>query len=393
MPWKETVAVDERMRFVASCLADEESMTQLCQQFGISRRVGYKWLRRYEQSGPAGLQEQSRAPHRHPHQVPTERQEQIRQLRQQHPYWGSRKLRAVLEREQPQVLWPAPSTIGDLLRREGLSVPRRRRRRSEAGGSNPLGPCLACNRVWCADYKGWFRTGDGARCDPLTITDGYSRFLLRCQVVARLDEPTARGVFEATFRQYGLPEAIRSDNGQPFASSSAVGGLSRLSVWWVRLGIGLQRIEPGCPQQNGSHERMHLTLKQQTAMPPAGTLRAQQDRLGAFVREYNQDRPHEALGMATPASVYQPSPRAYPRRLEELGYPSDYQMRRVNDRGQFRWKRGKVFLSKALGSEVVGLLDLGSRCWQVKFGPLTLGIFHEAKGRLLRCYERKRMGL
>jgi transposase InsO family protein len=318
MPWTETVVLDERVRFVLACKDSGDSMAVLCRRFGISRRTGYKWLDRYERSGPAGLEDRSRAPHGHPNEVPTELQERVVAFRREHPTWGPRKLSAALCREHPA-----------------------------EPGANPLGPCPAPNRVWSADFKGWFRTGDGRRCEPLTVMDGHSRFLLRCQAVERADGPTVRGLFEATFRQYGLPEAIRTDNGQPFAGNGLL-GLSRLSVWWVRLGIAPQRIERGKPQQNGSHERMHGTLKREAADPPAAGLRAQQRRFDAFVSEYNHRRPHEALGMATPASLYEPSRRAYPERPAELEYPREMQLRKVDEGGDIRWKSGKVFLSKAL---------------------------------------------
>lgn len=249
MPWKETVVLDERMRFVLDCKETLESMSVLCRRFGISRRTGYKWLERYELLGPGGLEDRSRAPHTHRNQVAVPLQQQIVTLRRAHPTWGPRKLAAVLGREHPAEAWPAASTIGDILKREGLSVPRVRRARP-GSGANPLGPCVAPNRVWCADFKGWFRTGDGSRCDPLTIMDGHSRYLLRCQTVARTDFATVRGLFEATFRQYGLPEAIRTDNGEPFAGTGLL-GLSRLNVWWVRLGIAPQRIQPGKPGCTG----------------------------------------------------------------------------------------------------------------------------------------------
>jgi transposase InsO family protein len=391
MPWKETVVLDERMRFVLEALNSADSMSVLCRRFGISRRTGYKWQSRYESSGPAGLEDRCRAPHTHPNQADIELQERIVALRLAHPTWGPRKLLAVLERENPAEAWPAASTIGGILKRRGLSVLRRRRPAREAG-ANPLGPCPAPNRVWCADFKGWFRTADGRRCDPLTISDGYSRYLLRCQSVKRMDYPTVRGLFEATFREYGLPEAMRTDNGSPFAGTG-LKGLSRLSVWWVRLGIDLQRIDPGCPQQNGRHERMHGTLKAETASPPARTWEQQQKRFDAFVREYNQQRPHEGLGMATPASAYEPSARAYPERLAELQYASDLHLRKVDEAGDIRWQVSKVFLSKSLHGQVVGLEELDGRFYRVKFGPMELGMLDQKLGRLLRPYERARLAL
>ena len=403
MPWKETVIVEQRMRFITRCLESRErggggeGFAQLCRLFGVSRRVGYKWLHRYEEFGVEGLKDRSRAPHDHPNAVSAAMREQILQLRVGHARWGPRKLQAVLQRRRA---WgdddddepvPAASTIGELLRREGLSVPRKRVRRASPQ-SQPLCDCTGSNRVWCADFKGWFRTGDGVRCDPLTISDGYSRYLLRCQAMGAMCEDGVRGVFEATFREYGLPEAIRTDNGSPFASVG-VGGLSRLSVWWVRLGIALQRIEPGKPQQNGRHERMHLTLKQETASPPAVNRRRQQASFDAFRREFNEDRPHEALGMNTPASFYEPSVRQFPERLGELEYPRGYQLRRVAERGQFRWSASKVMIGKALEGEVIGLEALDERYWQVWFGPLRLGTFDEHGRRMLSDAERRRRGV
>jgi putative transposase len=391
MPWKEIVVLDERMKFVLACRQSPgDSMAVLCRRFGISRPTGYKWLERYQRLGPSGLCDASRAAHTHPNQVDVELSQQIVSMRLAHPTWGPRKLRAILEREQPGESWPAASTIGGILKRQGLSQPRRLRG-CEAAAAHPLGPCLACNRVWCADFKGWFRTGDGRRCDPLTIMDGYSRYLLRCQAVAKMDYSSTRGLFESTFRRYGLPESIRTDNGEPFAGNGLL-RLSRLNVWWVRLGISPQRIEPGKPQQNGSHERMHGTLKRETASPPAPSLAAQARRFDAFEKEYNHQRPHEALAMATPASVYQPSRRAYPERLAELEYPADYQLRNVAEDGQIRWKVAKVFLSKSLSGQTVGLQPLDDRFWRVKFGLLELGVLDQKSGRILRPCQRRRLG-
>ncbi len=391
MPWKETVVLEERMRFVLACLESPDSMAVLCRRFGISRRHGYKWLQRYERLGPAGLADQSRRPRAHPQQVPEGLNERIVACRRLHPSWGPRKLRTVLEQQDGDIQWPAPSTIGDLLRREGLSVPRASRPCSTPS-VDPLGEALAANRIWCADFKGHFRTADGSRCDPLTVSDAYSRYLLRCTSVPKMDYATVRSLFEATFRRYGLPEAIRTDNGQPFASVG-LAGLSRLSIWWVRLGIGLQRITPGRPQQNGKHERMHRTLKAETASPAASTLPQQQRKFAAWVKEFNYERPHEALSMATPASYYQKSPRAYPERLAELEYGSDYQLRKVDAAGYIRWQVAKVFLSNTLYGQVVGLRPVNDHCLQVKFGPIELGVLDETEGRMLSSSQRKRLGL
>jgi putative transposase len=402
MAWKELLVEDQRMRFVLSCLDDEESMACLCRRFGISRRTGYKWLARYRQEGTGGLTNRSRAAQHHPNQVEAEIEEQILSLRADHPTWGARKLLVMLSRRGglKQDL-PAASTVGQILKRAGLIVPRRGRGR--AGSSWAVAPARVkaefANRLWCADYKGWFRTQDGSRCDALTITDAHSRFLLRCQVAA-VTHRASRRLFEATFREYGLPEAIRTDNGEPFASVG-VCGLSQLSVWWIRLGIVHDRIRPASPQENGAHERMHRTLKQETASPPAGTLRAQQMRFDVFCQQYNHQRPHEALPqMATPGSVYQPSSREYPHRLPELQYPPNSQLRWVDDTGKFRWNGAKVSLGRALAEQTIGLLPwredvsdhpLNQRYWKMRFGPMELGVFDARRQRLLSTRERRLM--
>lgn len=371
MPWKESSALEQRKRFVAACETGEDNMAELCRQYGISRQAGYKWLKRFAAEGEAGLLEKSRAPHHQFQEVLKEVAEEILGLRGEHPRWGARKLKAFLERKAPEIQWPAASTIGDLLKREGLIVERRRRLRTP-GYSEPLQHANGPNRVWCTDFKGWFRCGDGERCDPLTCTDAFSRFLLRVRAVAKTDGPHVRAVFEALFREYGMPEAIRSDNGPPFASR-APGGLTRLSMWWLRLGIRHERIEPGCPEQNGRHERMHQTLKQETASPPKANLRRQQEAFVDFEREYNNERPHEALGNRTPAELYAASKRAYPSRLPDLEYPCGVLLRRISQQGSLKWKCERTFLSEVLAREVVGLLETDEGQFDVYYGPLLIG--------------------
>jgi transposase InsO family protein len=412
MPWKETAVPDERMRFVLACLDEEDSMAALCRRFGVSRPTGYGWLARYKECGPPGLADRSRAPHSHPNQTQAAVEARILATRAKHPTWGARKLLAAVarrcEKDGEALDLPAASTAGQLLKRHGLAASRRRRSGSSSApaGVDPAAACAAPgpNRLWCADFKGWFRTGDGARCDPLTVSDAHSRYLLRCQIAPDLGHAWARGQFEAAFREYGLPDAIRTDNGAPFATTGLM-GLGRLSAWWLRLGIAHQRIEPGRPQQNGSHERMHGTLKRQTASPPARTLRAQQVRFDAFRAEYNDERPHEGLaGMATPASLYAPGARAYPDRLPQLEYPEDHVPRHVDANGRFRWGGAEVFLSHALAGQTVGFLPLGTdpaRCaggpgrggryWAVRFARVELGVFDEQRGRLLRPRERRHL--
>jgi transposase InsO family protein len=406
MPWKDFEVLDQRMLFISSCLEKQDSMAALCRQFGVSRRIGYKWLSRYRGNGPEALSDQSRAPHLHPNQVEAELERRILSQRVTHPTWGARKLLASLARSSTDepILWPAASTVGQMLKRAGLAHPRRRCRGSETPppglpvSASTQGP----NHLWCADFKGWFRTGDGSRCDPLTISDAHSRYLLRCQAT-HINHKSARGLFEATFREFGLPDAIRTDNGEPFASVGLL-GLSRLTIWWIRLGILHQRIDPGCPQQNGSHERMHGTLKRQVASPPARSLRAQQARFDSFCAEYNQERPHEGLpGMATPASLYRPSVRPYPQRLPELPYAPGHQLRRVDRFGKFSWNGQSIRLSKVLREQVIGIKALEpSACdsspklasenfWMVRFGTIELGILDIDRGRMLRPRERRHL--
>ena len=274
MPWKETCVMDERMRFMGMWLSDEWSLASLCRYFEISRKSAYKWISRYLKNGPVGLEDHSRAPHHHPQTVSEPVEEAILLARRSHPTWGPRKLQAWLCRRNSSVIWPAASTIGAILKRHGLVVPRKLRRTTQRY-SEPFVGCRQPNAVWSADLKGWFLTGDGRRCDPLTISDNYSRYLFKCQAVRRTDFESIQPVFETTFREYGLPIAIRTDNGPPFATLT-VGGLSRLSIWWLKLGVIPERIEPGKPAQNGRHERMHKTLKRDAATPPKRSWRAQQ---------------------------------------------------------------------------------------------------------------------
>jgi len=373
--------MEEKARFVLEYEQDEHTMTELCQRYGIARETGYVWLRRYRGLGLAGLLELNRAPQRHPNQTPPRMEEAVLELRQAHMRWGPRKLKRVLERDQPGRGWPAASTIGELLKREGLVVPRKPRRRT-APYREPLAHADGPNRVWCADFKGWFRTADGTRIDPLTISDAYSRYLLRCQAVEKTDSERVRAIFEAGFREYGMPEAIRTDNGAPFAST-AIAGLSRLAVWWIKLGIVPERIEAGHPEQNGRHERMHRTLKQEVAMPPAQDRRRQQRALQHFRQEYNEVRPHEALGMQTPASVYAPSPRKYPAQVPEPEYPDTMLVRSVHSHGHFRWKkRHDVFLSEVLWGERVGLLPIDERWFTIYFAHIPLAQFDSWQRRV-----------
>jgi len=388
MAFKETCVLEEAFRFVTVYLEGEESMSSLCREFGISRQWGYELVRRYRAEGVAGLEARSRAPHRCSQAMAAEIADAIIALRCAHSNWGPKKLRAILDRRTPETAWPAPSTIGDLLRREGLAGSRRRRR-TPLPLSRPFAPVQAPNDLWCIDFKGWFRTQDGQRCDPLTLSDADSRYLLVCRAVA----PTREGVdpvLDAAFREHGLPFAIRSDNGPPFAGAGA-GGLSRLAVKWIKLGIRLERTDPGSPQQNGRHERMHGTLKADTAKPPAETLAAQQRCFDRFRQEYNDVRPHEALGQETPASRYRSSPRPYPERLEEPAYDAEHAVRRVRSNGEIRWGGELIFVSETLVGEPVGVAETESGDWIVRFADYPVGMI-DRRTRKLRPFAPARPG-
>lgn len=380
MPWKVSGVVEERARFVLEYQRGEATMAELCRAYAISRRTGYKIWGRFEEGGLEALHDRSRAPQRHPNQTSAAAEAEVLALRRGHMRWGPRKLKAVLERRHPRARWPAASTIGALLKREGVVVGKRPRAKTPPY-RQPFLATEAANQVWCADFKGWFRTQDGERVDPLTITDAHSRYLLRCQVVGRTDTEAVRGICEAAFREYGLPLAIRTDNGAPFASR-AVAGLSRLAVYWMKLGIVPERIEPGHPEQNGRHERMHRTLKDETTKPAAANRRGQQRAFDRFRREYNEQRPHEALALQTPSSVYTVSPRACPEWVPEPEYDSGFQVRRVYPHGQFFWKGQDVFLTKALAGERVGLEALDDRYWCVYFAAFPIALLDSAEARI-----------
>lgn len=381
MPWNETCAMDEKLRLVAAYLNAEAPMTELCARFGISRKTGYQTLARYHAEGFDGLAPRSRAPHRHGLAMAPETAQRILTLRRERPHWGPRKLRAALLARAPQVAWPAASTIGDLLRRENL-VERRGRRRRRSGERRPLAQADAANAVWCTDFKGWFRTRDNQRCDPLTVSDGFSRYVLCCRIVP----PTTAGVmpvFEELFEAYGLPAVMRSDNGAPFSAPSCA-GLSRLNVHWIKLGIRIELIDPGQPQQNGRHERFHRTLKAETTRPPAASPAEQQARFDAFCRDFNTQRPHEALGQALPAQHYTPSLRPHPGRLAEPWYDADHQLRKVRANGDIKWRGERVFISESLEDEAVGLAELASGDWLVRFFDYDLGVIERRTNKFRR---------
>ncbi len=374
-------AVDKRMRFVTGVEVSEETVTALCRRFGFSRKTGYKWLERYRSEGIEGLSDRSRAPREHRHAVTAALAERCLSVRRLHPTWGPVKVRAWLDRHDGEAAWPTASTIGVLFDRAGLTVRRKLRRRA-APSSAPFAACGGANEVWCIDFKGWFLTGDGTHCEPLTLSDAHTRYLLRCQALGRNDTEHVWPVLDAAFREYGLPLRLRSDNGSPFASTGA-GGLSRLSVRVIKAGVVPERIEPGKPQQNGRLERLHLTLLRDTATPPARSLKEQLDRLCDFQRVYNEERPHAALGNDTPAEHYALSPRRWHGVLREPEYPLAHQVRRVRHNGAIRWQGGEVYLNQALAGEPVGLAERPDGSWAVRFGPIELGII-DHRGQHLR---------
>lgn len=382
MPWKVSEVVNERMRFVNRLEAGER-MTDLCREFGISRKTGYKFWQRYCIGGPEALFDASRRPTFHPSTTPEGIRELVVRLRRMHPTWGSRKLKAVLEREFPDLNFPSHSTIGVILSREGLIKPRQERRRKKACPTS-LSDSHAPNHIWCADFKGEFRLGNRKVCYPLTISDHYSRYLLACECLDGTKTPGVKTVFEATFRKYGMPGIIRTDNGAPFASSG-LAGLTKLSVWWMRLGIILERISPGHPEQNGRHERLHLTLKQETIRPAAYNFLQQQERFDRFQDEYNLARPHEALEMRMPLEVYTTSCKRFPEAQPPLEYPLHDMTKTVYKDGHISFGRRRVYyISSALAGQPIGLREVREHFWLISFMDKKLGYLDERKRKVVQ---------
>src|SRR5881392_2679082 len=378
MPWRECYKMDERLRFVARLL-EGEKMAVLCREFDISRKTGYKIFSRYQDCGIEGLTDRSRRPYRHANRLPFQIERLIVRLRKEHPSWGAPKLREKIRRRHSDIHLPAISTVHAVLDRHGL-VSRGRTPRYHAEGtalSRPTRP----NDLWCADYKGEFMLADKRYCYPLTISDFSSRYLLSCDALATTKEQFAFSVFERAFKDFGLPLAIRTDNGAPFASLSAFFGLSKLSVWWLRLGIAIERIKPGNPQQNGRHERMHLTLKREATRPAAKNFLQQQAKFDDFIECYNRERPHQALNMKYPAELYEPSPRPY-RGLTELEYPFHDRIITVTSCGRICFGRQKINLSKVFAGQNVGVKEVSDKIWLVSFMDYDLGFFDHETGRL-----------
>ena len=380
MPFKETCRMEERVRMLADYDTGNWSVSELCRRYEVCRDTFYEWRKRRNGGDTGWFADRSHAVVHCPHATDGVVVEAIVALRRRFPHLGPRKLLWMLERRAPATCWPAASTIGDILKRAGLigSVKRRRRPLDQARSMMPV---AGANEEWATDFKGWFRTRDNCRIDPLTISDGYSRFLIEVRIVAPRIE-ASQMVFARAFRRYGLPRAIRSDNGPPFGSNGA-GGLTRLSAWWLKLGIEPHFIRPASPQENGRHERMHRTLKAQTSRPPAADARAQQIRFDAFRRHYNEQRPHEALGQRPPHEVYTPSPREMPDRVAEPWYDADHEVRRVRPPGTIKWKGEQVFISEALAGELVGIAELGTGDHVVRFCNRDIGLLDRC-GRFRR---------
>jgi putative transposase len=377
MSWKRTSEMEEKTRFVGSLLGGVETMTTLCARHGISRQTGYKLKRRYLEEGLAGLSDRSRAPHRHGRATEDTLVARIVELRREKPHWGPKKLLAKLCERDPEQAWPCHATVSAILRREGLIVERpvRQHRLTVA---QPFAAVAAANDAWCIDFKGWFETRDAVRCDPFTVTDAFSRFLLGLKIM----EPRTASVqayMDELFQEYGVPAAIRSDNGAPFASTGA-GGLTQLSVRWVKMGICLERIYPGKPQQNGRHERMHRTLKAEACQPPSANAAEQQQRFDAFRHEFNFERPHEALDQQVPA---EPSSRRFVEPQGDPDYGQD-EVRRVRSSGEIKWNGGMLYVSDALIGEAVGIAESEDGHYLVRFANVHVGLIDRTTGKLLR---------
>jgi putative transposase len=383
MPWTERTLMDDRLCFIAAHLRGDEQMSALCARFGISRKTGYKWLARYAEAGAAGLGDQSRARHSQAVSIDPETVDLVLALRRRYGHWGPRKLLARLAMDRPDRSWPAASTVGDLLRRQDLSHPRTRVTR-EPGAAGPKVEPFVPNDVWCADFKGWFRLQDGVRCEPFTVTDSHSRYILTCEAVPRTGAAEVKPLLTGLFRTHGLPIALRTDNGSPFAHRLGLGGLSTLSVWVLTLDIWPDRIAPGRPDQNGRHERMHRTLHEEAASPPAANLTAQQARFDAWREEFNTIRPHEALGQICPASVYTPSPRAFPETVRAWEYPADHHVRRVKRDGYIVWRDTGLYLSEALRGEAVALARRDDGDWTIRFRGFDLATLGDETGTIRR---------
>lgn len=380
MPWEETCVMDSKVKFIGDYLRGTHTVTDLARAYGISRQAAYKWIERYQQEGLQGLEPRSRAPKRRPHATSDALVEQIIATKRRYQHLGPKKIVDLLKREQPDVKWPADSTCGEILKRAGLVKPRRRKRPIPADAS-PFNDIVASNDSWSADFKGDFELQNRQRCYPLTITDNSSRFMLQCRGLSRINYQDTHDWFEFTFREYGLPNSIRTDNGPPFASRAA-GGLSRLSKWWVDLEIKVERTRPGTPTENARHERMHRSLKEAVCQPPSYSLERQQARFETYKREYNELRSHEGLGRQTPASQYQASERQYTGIILPPEYDSHVQVRSVKHNGEIKWKGQLIYVAELLAKSRVSLSQIDDQRYELRYRTHRLGIINEETMRL-----------
>jgi len=384
MPWKETSVMDERVKFIGRLLSGEK-MAQLCREYGISRVTGHKIWNRYREDGTKGLYDRSRAPHKHPNQLPFEVEQVIIRLKKEKTNWGAPKIREIVRNRYPDIKLPAVSTVHCVLERHGLVKKHRRNNKYRATAtylSTPENP----NDLWCADFKGQFKIKSSGYCFPLTISDYVSRYIISCEALSNTEINPSFVVFEEAFKEYGLPEAIRSDNGAPFASGNSTWNLTRLSVWWIRLGIKLERIRPGNPQENGRHERMHRTLKLEATNPDTSNMLQQQERFDCFKKEFNYERPHQAIEMKCPAEVYRKSTREY-EGLPDITYPGYDKTLMITNCGRICFGEQKIHISKSLANQPVGLKEVDSGIWQVDFMSYTLGFFDVGSDKFTPCED------
>jgi len=380
MPWRKEEPMDQKVRLISDWNESEYYITDLALKYGLSRKTIYKWITRYQEEGVSGLKERSRAPKEHPNKTKDDIIEVLIDEKCGHPNWGPKKIIAFLKRRQPEKDWPAESTAGEWLKRAGLTA-KRKLRRKVPPYSEPFSKCTRPNDIWSADYKGYFKTRDRKLCYPLTISDNKSRYLLACKALAGPRYNETRDVFERVFKEYGIPHAMRVDNGTPFAGRS-IGGLSKLSMWWIKLGITPERIDKGEPQQNGRHERMHRTLKEEAVNPSGIDIKDQQEKFDWFITEYNQDRPHEALGQKPPVSVYERSTREYSEKPFVAEYDAEFTVRSVKCGGQIKFRGDFYFLTELLAGERVGLKEIGADRWQINFSFHPIGILNIRKGKI-----------
>lgn len=389
MPWKEALLMDQRREFIVGYSRGLWSVTELCDRFGISRRTGYKWIERYELEGPSGLADRSRRPHTSPFATPEPIVKALLELRRRRPGWSAKKLLWQLGRREPEWPLPAVSTAQAILKRHGLVAPRGRRRRKNLHPGRPRTRSRAPNDIWTADFKGEFRTRNGQYCYPLTIVDDYSRYVLACDAFLRPSYGVTAASFRRVFRTYGLPQVIRTDNGAPFAHSFSLARLSPLAVWWLHLGITPELIEPARPDQNGRHERFHRTLKSEATLPPSVSCAAQQRRFTRYRRDFNENRPHEALGQKPPGEVYKPSKRQMPQSLPTFSYPAHFEQRRVSGNRYVAFHGRHIPVSSALVGETLGLEERDDGQWIVYLGPRSIGLLLEKEGRIEGLYDHK----